>query len=732
MLKTAQQLLNKYFGYPFFREGQEQIVNSILKGRDTLGIMPTGGGKSICYQIPALVFPGVTLVISPLISLMKDQVDNLNSLGITATFINSSLEQNEVESRINDAKQGKYKLIYVAPERLESPRFRSLIKLIGISLLAIDEAHCISQWGHDFRPSYRSIAPFIKELHDRPIIAAFTATATEEVIEDITNLLSLKKSNVFITGFDRENLSFSVIRGENKKDFLMRYLENNREQSGIIYAATRKEVEKIHELLSKKGYSVGKYHAGLRDEQRIRNQEDFLYDDIKIMVATNAFGMGIDKSNVRFVIHYNMPKNMEAYYQEAGRAGRDGDPSECILLFSPQDPILQKYLLEQTIFSPERLSNEYKKIQIMVDYCHTPRCLRKYILEYFGEENASEECANCSNCNDESEVTDITLQAQKIFSCIRRMREQYGSGLVADVLKGSKNKKVIQLGFDSLTTYGLMKDYTLKEIKDIINVLISEGYLQLTEGQYPIVKLQAKAIPVLMGQESVLQKIRIRNEKATVDDTLFELLRNLRKEISQVEKVPPYIIFSDSTLREMCEFLPTSRASMLAVKGVGETKYINYGSQFLNVIQAYIEENGISHVEDNTIGANNNKDTYNSEEQDNIKKVFAKEINDKIKEKPSHIISFDMYQEGKPLKEIAKERNLKIITIQNHIIRCGAEGYDVNWSSMIPEKYESLILEKIQEIGAEKLKPIKELLPNEVDYFAIQAVICKYFNKEIV
>lgn len=681
MLQNARETLKKYYGYTSFRAGQDKILNSILEGRDTLGIMPTGGGKSICFQIPALLFSGLTLVISPLISLMKDQVDALNGVGIPATFINSSLEQWEVEERITAARRGRYKLLYVAPERLESGRFRALFNTMEISLLAIDEAHCVSQWGHDFRPSYRDIRPFIDELPKRPVVTAFTATATEEVTRDIVSLLSLQNAGVYITGFNRENLSFSVFRGEDKQDFLLKYLAGNKDQAGIIYAATRKEVDRLDDFLHKKGYAVGKYHAGLSDADRIRNQEAFLYDDIRIMVATNAFGMGIDKSNVRYVIHYNMPKNMEAYYQEAGRAGRDGDPGECILLFGPQDVLLQKFLIEQTVSSPERKTNEYKKLQTMTEYCHTPRCLRKYILAYFGEENIPEKCGNCSSCNDDSELADITVEAQKIFSCITRMRREYGISLVADVLKGARNKKVIQFGFDLLPTYGVMKEYPLKEIKGLINLLISEGYIHMSEGQYPVIKLQRQAIPVLKGEAKVSQK----------------------------EKVPPYVIFPDSTLREMCEYLPVDRGSMLAVKGVGETKFERYGDRFLAVIRKYVEENGIT-LPDRAAGSN-------------LLQTDGPLQQPKL---PSHAVTFEMYQKGKSLMEIAGERNLKLATIQEHIIQCGLEGLDVDWHVIVPQEYEALILEKIRQLGAEKLRPLKEALPDQVDYMAIKAVLCKY------
>jgi ATP-dependent DNA helicase RecQ len=594
MLEEASRILQQVYGYPEFREGQKGIITSLLTGKDTLGIMPTGGGKSICYQVPSLLMDGVTLVISPLISLMKDQVDALTSFGVPATFINSTLEAKEVEQRLQDAMKGKYKLLYIAPERLESERFRARMHALNLPFIAIDEAHCVSQWGHDFRPSYVSIAPFIRELPNRPIVAAFTATATAEVTEDIARLLDLRDPDVYITGFSRDNLELTILRGENKRDYILNYVKEHTHQPGIIYAATRKDVEDLCEHLKKKGFAAGKYHAGLSDQERSYNQEAFLYDDIRVMVATNAFGMGIDKSNVRYVIHYNMPKNMEAYYQEAGRAGRDGEPSSCILLFSAQDIMTQKFLIEQNQLSSERKANEYKKLQTMIDYCYSPRCLRNYIVHYFGDEHVTEACGNCSSCKDDRDSVDITVEAQKIFSCIRRMQERFGITMIASVLKGSKLKKVLDYRFDRLPTYGIMRELPEKEISDLINVLISEGYLQLSEGQYPVVKLQQPAADVLQGKLQVYQKVRRQEQKAAaIDNTLFEQLRLLRREISQKEKVPPYIIFTDSTLREMSEICPTTAAGMLAIKGVGEVKFRNYGHPFLELIQSYVGESDI-------------------------------------------------------------------------------------------------------------------------------------------
>lgn len=587
MLNKARQILQKFYGYEDFRPGQKKVVESLLNRNDTVAIMPTGAGKSICFQIPALLFEGVTLVISPLISLMKDQVDSLRQLGIAAVYINSSVSKAQLYKDLQDISAGFYKIIYIAPERLTSEYLPDSFKNLNISMVAVDEAHCLSQWGHDFRPSYRNILNFTNSLRIKPIISAFTATATPEVKTDIINLLGLKQLNVFVTGFDRPNLYFSVLRGEVKDKFVIDYVKKHQDEAGIIYVGTRKDVDALQVLLEIKGIKAGRYHAGMTDEERNQMQEDFLYDNLSVMVATNAFGMGIDKPNVRYVIHYNMPKNMEAYYQEAGRAGRDGLSGNCILLYSPQDTQLQKFLISKSTESEIRQQLEYKRLQSMVDYCHTPQCLRAFILHYFGEFDVEEHCDNCSNCKLEGELIDITIDAQKVLSCVYRMHERFGVKMIAEVLKGSKSAKIKQFNFERLSTYGLMKERKLKDISDLILRLSAMQYLDITESQYPVVTLNELSWQVLRGQKKVWQKMVI-VKKAKAKGELFEALRSLRKELATKEKLPPYMIFSDATLTQMATDKPTDLELMKNIRGVGEFKLQKYGEEFLTVIKSYI------------------------------------------------------------------------------------------------------------------------------------------------
>ncbi|MGG1245593.1 DNA helicase RecQ [Bacillus spizizenii] len=586
MLHRAQSLLAHYFGYEKLRSGQEEAIRSVTEARqNTACIMPTGGGKSICYQIPALMFEGTTIVISPLISLMKDQVDALEEAGINAAYINSTQSNQEIYERLNGLKEGAYKLFYITPERLTSTEFIRILQSIDVPLVAIDEAHCISQWGHDFRPSYRNIEILFRELHDKPVIMALTATATPEVHEDICKQLHIQKENTIHTGFSRDNLTFKVAKGENKDRFIDDYVQNNKHEAGIVYTATRKEADRIYERLKRNQISAGRYHGGLADDVRKEQQERFLNDELQVMVATSAFGMGIDKSNIRFVLHAQIPKDMESYYQEAGRAGRDGLASECVLLFSPQDIMVQRFLIEQSEHE-EKQKQDLKKLRQMVDYCHTEDCLQRFILMYFGEKEPHA-CGQCGNCTDTRTSHDVTREAQMVLSCIIRMKERFGKTMVAQVLAGSKNKKVLENGFSELTTYGILKHQSVGEISDFIEFLISDDFIRMSDGTFPTLFVSSKGRNVLRGELSIKRKEALKAAAITENDELFERLRMVRKEIATEQGVPPFVVFSDQTLKEMSGKQPVNDEELLSIKGVGEQKRAKYGRLFLQEIQAY-------------------------------------------------------------------------------------------------------------------------------------------------
>ncbi|WP_130819105.1 DNA helicase RecQ [Anaerococcus vaginimassiliensis] len=581
--------LKKYFGYDSFRQGQRELIENILEGRNVLGVLPTGGGKSICYQLPALMTDGLSLVISPLISLMKDQVDSLRENGINAGFINSSLDSEKYRKILSDVKKGHIKILYISPERLENEFFRNFIKDIDISFVAVDEAHCISQWGHDFRPSYKLI-PDLYQIKGDVQILAFTATATKEVREDIINNLQLSNPFIKVTGFDRKNLYFKVAKPKNKLTYLNSYLKDHRDDSGIIYASTRKKVDDIYKNLKSRGYAIEKYHAGLSEDERKKAQDNFIYDRAKIIVATNAFGMGIDKSNVRFVIHYNMPKDMESYYQEAGRAGRDGEDATCILLYSGQDIIINKHLINLgTNYSFKQF--QMGKLQTIINYVNTTRCLREYILAYFGQD-ADSHCDNCSNCLSEIKKVDKTIDSQKILSCIYRLEQRYGMTTVLDCLKGSNNKNAREKNLKDISTFGIMKENSPAYIKDLIGVLVADGYIKVTGAPYPVLKLTEKSKEVLLDGKTVLVNIKEEEKKPreiekNFDTDLFNHLKAVRLDMARKRNIPPFIIFSDASLKEMAQKKPKTEEEMLEVKGVGDKKLIQYGDIFLAEIREY-------------------------------------------------------------------------------------------------------------------------------------------------
>ena len=727
MLQKALELLKKYYGYQSFREGQEVIIENILSGKDVLAIMPTGGGKSLCYQIPAMIMEGTVLVISPLISLMKDQVDTLQQLGIPAAFINSSLTWGKLKEIVNEAENNKYKLLYVAPERLESEDFIELLKNIKISMIAVDEAHCVSQWGHDFRPSYLRIKNIRDIAGNNPIVSAFTATATPEVKEDIVNLINLNNHFEIITGFDRENLKFEVVKISKKTQYVLDYVEENKGKSGIIYCLTRKITDDVCAKLIKAGHRAVSYHAGLSNNERNKSQDDFLFDNADIIVATNAFGMGIDKLDIRFVIHYNMPKNIESYYQEAGRAGRDRERSECILLYSPQDIVMNKFLIENSSGDGTK-TGDYAKLRDMVNYCNTDKCLRKFLISYFDDSYNVENCNNCGSCLSETESTDITIETQKILSCIYRMEQRFGSNVVIDVLKGSNNKRIRELNFQNLSTYGLMKEYDKDTLKDMVSSLISDGYINIVGDKYPVLNISPSGFLVLKGKEKVKIK-KVFSKRPTVteyayDKDLFEILRALRKEISEKLNVPPFMIFPDATLKDMTVKLPLNRTEMLNITGVGEFKANKYSDVFIEKIKEHIEVNNIDLKYKTEM-----VDTANSSQSKDL--GLTKNTSTTTKHSKSdkgmdtRMLSYNLYIEGKNVIEIAKERGLSTKTIEDHLIDCAKLGLKINYSDFVSPDHEEMIINEYTKIGGDKLKPIKEALPEDITYTEIKFALNK-------
>ena len=600
--QQALRMLETYFGYTSFRPAQEAPIASLLRNEDVIGIMPTGAGKSICFQIPALCKSGLTIVFSPLISLMKDQVDGLLVQNIPAALINSTLTQAEFNKTMYEVRSGKIKLLYIAPERLGSNFFCNVLRALPIAQVIVDEAHCISEWGHDFRPSYRLIGEWLNSLPKRPIVGAFTATATKYVENDIKKLLGLDKANVYVTGFDRPNLSFSVIRTPKRIDYVVHYVRQHDNENGIIYCATRKDVDRVYENLTRAGIKVGHYHGGLSDEVRREMQNAYADDKLQVMVATNAFGMGIDKSNVRYVLHYQMPRNMESYYQEAGRAGRDGAPAECILLYSGQDVQVHKYLIEQSIETPERQEVELRKLQSMIDYCFCSNCLRKYMLNYFGESTVWTTCDNCSSCKGSGDKVNVTKEAKAIFRAIMGTDERYGASMITAIVRGERTDRIMRAGHDALPVFGLLSNVDEKSIKGLIQQFVASGYLRSSSGKYPVLSLTAGAEEVLGGHkevEEIRQHVSVpsrtsrststtsRGKSSSGSGGLFEHLRQHRKRLAEEAGLRPYLIFPDTVLIDLANLRPTTLGEFGNVKGVGEAKLKKYGLSFLQAIAEY-------------------------------------------------------------------------------------------------------------------------------------------------
>ncbi len=694
-------ILKQYFGYETFRPSQAEIIASILEGVPTLGILPTGGGKSLCFQVPALMLPSLSLVVSPLISLMKDQVDSLRESGVAADYINSSMAEKEYNQAIQRLREGQTRILYAAPERLQNPAFVNILTQAGVSMVAVDEAHCISQWGNDFRPAYLQIPRLLSQLGPGVRVSAFTATATPEVRQDILARLGMKGARVFVQGFDRPNLRLSVRHESDKTGYILDYLRNRRGQAGIIYASTRKEVDRLSMLLNKNRVKAGAYHAGMEAAQRKKAQEDFIYDRTPVMVATNAFGMGIDKPDVTFVIHYNLPGDLESYYQEAGRAGRDGSPAECVLLFSPGDIRTQEFFISQADVEDAIRQNRRRKLKVMVDYAYREDCLRQGILNYFGEKGAAEKCGNCSSCTEKKD-TDITEVARSILTTVVLLEGKAGAVSVCEILKGSRSQKMQKMGWDTLSVHGVLRDRSLDELRAVVNSLCSQGLLKITTGKFPTLTYTPQGLEALKSGARLTTRTRVEPEvkaPSSPDQGLFERLRHLRKTLSDTEKVPPYVVFSDAVLREMARKRPRDREAFLAISGVGEAKLRRYGDLFLEVIR----EQSLQHREDT--------------QPRSIPRVPVTE---------RYLEYYERHARGESVENIARAMGVKPGTVLQNLLISAAQGKKLDYSRLLDPGEEKQILSAIQSVGDRYLKPIKESLPEHISYDAIRITIQKH------